>query len=83
VSETSTASLHRIRFPAESAEYREARDELLRAEIELRQQIEEVATFRRQLPPGGHVDRLRGEEPGKDRCLAKSQAPESRAPVPG
>lgn len=44
---------HALRFPNESAEYRAARDELLRAEIDLRRRTEEVAGFRRQLPPGG------------------------------
>lgn len=45
--------VHEIRFPGESAQYRAARDELLRAEIELRQQAEAVAVQRRALPPGG------------------------------
>lgn len=46
-------ALHDRRFPNESAEYREARDALLRAEMGLRRQIEEVAALRRSLPPGG------------------------------
>jgi predicted dithiol-disulfide oxidoreductase (DUF899 family) len=50
-----TQSIHSIRFPGESASYREARNKLLEAEIELRSKIEEVATLRRQLPPGGPV----------------------------
>ena len=33
-------TLHPVRFPGESDEYRRARDELLGAEIELRRQIE-------------------------------------------
>ncbi|WP_333679656.1 DUF899 family protein [Dyella sp.] len=41
--------------PNESAEYRRARNELLREEIELRRQIERVAQLRRALPPGGEV----------------------------
>ena len=48
-------SLHDVRFPGESDDYRHARDELLRAEIELRRQIEAVARQRRQLPLGGVV----------------------------
>ncbi|WP_233840304.1 DUF899 family protein [Dyella sp. 2HG41-7] len=39
----------------ESPEYRRARDELLREEIELRRHIERVAELRRALPPGGEV----------------------------
>lgn len=44
-----------ITQPNESAEYRRARNELLREEIELRRQIERVAQLRRALPPGGEV----------------------------
>jgi predicted dithiol-disulfide oxidoreductase (DUF899 family) len=50
--------------PNESAEYRRARNELLREEIELRRQIERVAELRRALPPGGEVTgdyRFQGE----------------------
>ena len=50
-----TQPIHSIRFPGESAAYREARNKLLEAEIALRSQIEEVAALRRQLPPGGPV----------------------------
>lgn len=46
-------SVHSIRFPGESADYREARDKLLHAEIALRKNLEEVAALRRQLPLGG------------------------------
>jgi predicted dithiol-disulfide oxidoreductase (DUF899 family) len=42
-------------FPGESPGYRTARDELLRAEAELRRATEAVAEARRQLPPGGVV----------------------------
>jgi predicted dithiol-disulfide oxidoreductase (DUF899 family) len=42
-------------FPGESAEYRAARDKLLRQEIELRRKMEEVAAARRALPPGGEI----------------------------
>src|SRR5690242_19992370 len=44
-----------MRFPGESDGYREAREELLRAEIELRRQVEAVAAQRRELPLGGEV----------------------------
>jgi predicted dithiol-disulfide oxidoreductase (DUF899 family) len=44
-----------ISFPGESAEYREARDRLLKREIELRRVMEAVAVARRELPPGGAV----------------------------
>ena len=47
--------LHDTRFPGETDEYRRARDELLRAEIELRQQTEAVAAQRRGLPLGGEI----------------------------
>jgi predicted dithiol-disulfide oxidoreductase (DUF899 family) len=44
-----------VRFPGESAEYREARDRLLDKEVELRRAMEAVAAARRDLPPGGPV----------------------------
>jgi predicted dithiol-disulfide oxidoreductase (DUF899 family) len=44
-----------INFPAESTEYRAARDRLLEQEIELRRAMEAVAAARRELPPGGIV----------------------------
>src|SRR5262249_29108119 len=44
-----------ITFPGESAEYRAARDRLLKQEIELRRAMEAVAVARRRLPPGGVV----------------------------
>ena len=47
--------LHAERFPGESKAYRSARDKLLRAEMELRDHIEQVAALRRQLPLGGVV----------------------------
>ncbi|MCX5567830.1 DUF899 family protein [Kaistia nematophila] len=46
---------HRVRN--ESDAYRRARQALLAEEIELRRQIERVAALRRDLPPGGIVDR--------------------------
>src|SRR5258706_8976285 len=42
-----------VRFPNETAEYRESRDDLLKAEIALVDEIEKVAALRRALPPGG------------------------------
>ena len=50
-----TGDFPRMRFPNESAEYREARNALLDAEIALRRQTEAVAAMRRALPPGGEV----------------------------
>jgi predicted dithiol-disulfide oxidoreductase (DUF899 family) len=44
-----------VRFPGESADYRQARDALLAEEIELRRHIERVAEQRRALPQGGVV----------------------------
>lgn len=45
--------MEHLSYPNESAEYREARNALLDAEIALRAQIEAVAAQRRALPPGG------------------------------
>ena len=47
--------LHRVRFPAETDAYRQARDELLTAEIDLRRQVEAIAAQRRELPLGGEA----------------------------
>lgn len=49
------SNLHDKSFPGESPEYREARNRLLEAEIELRRNIEEVAKLRRGLPNGGKL----------------------------
>jgi predicted dithiol-disulfide oxidoreductase (DUF899 family) len=49
------SSTHPNKFPGESASYREARNQLLQAEVALRRNIEEVATLRRALPLGGEV----------------------------
>ncbi|NNF66102.1 MAG: DUF899 family protein, partial [Gammaproteobacteria bacterium] len=46
---------HEYRYPDESEEYRNARDKLLAAEIELRRKVEQVARQRRALPPGGEL----------------------------
>jgi predicted dithiol-disulfide oxidoreductase (DUF899 family) len=48
-------SIHGRRFPGESADYRSARDTLLREELDLRRSIEKTAALRRGLPPGGPV----------------------------
>jgi predicted dithiol-disulfide oxidoreductase (DUF899 family) len=48
-------TLHAMRFPGESADYRAARDRLLREEAALRRHIEDVAALRRGLPLGGPV----------------------------
>src|SRR3546814_8995901 len=50
-----TCALPILSYPHESAEYREARNALLEAEIALRAQAEAVAAQRRRLPPGGKV----------------------------
>jgi len=50
-----TEPLHAVRFPGESDEYRQARDKLLEAEIDLRRHTEAVAAKRRTLPLGGAV----------------------------
>src|SRR6202022_2858898 len=50
-------SLHEVRFPGESDECRRARGEPLKAEVDLRRQIEAMATQRRELPLGGVVPR--------------------------
>ena len=43
------------RYPGESDEYRRARDELLKAELDLRQKVADVAALRSNLPMGGAV----------------------------
>ncbi len=51
------AAQNHAHYPNESAEYRRARNALLAEEIELRRHIERVAQLRRELPPGGEVQR--------------------------
>lgn len=51
------AERNRAQFPNENAAYRQARNALLAEEIELRRHIERVAEMRRQLPPGGEVQK--------------------------
>ncbi len=52
---TTTDQLHDVRYPGESDEYRSARADLLRAELDLREHTEAVAEQRRRLPLGGAV----------------------------
>jgi predicted dithiol-disulfide oxidoreductase (DUF899 family) len=49
--------LEHLRFPNESEAYRDARNDLLEDEMELRRFMERVAAKRRRLPPGGLVPR--------------------------
>ena len=44
-----------VRFPNETAAYRDAREALLTAEMDLRRKAEEVAALRRGMPAGGVV----------------------------
>jgi predicted dithiol-disulfide oxidoreductase (DUF899 family) len=44
-----------VQFPNESPGYRLARNELISAEVLLRDQLEEVAAKRRALPTGGQI----------------------------
>jgi predicted dithiol-disulfide oxidoreductase (DUF899 family) len=53
--EAAPAALHDKHFPNESPAYRQARNQLLRAETALRRQVEAVAALRRALPLGGEV----------------------------
>jgi len=56
-------------FPNEKPKYRAARKKLLKAELALRKQVEQVASLRRKLPPGGEVpeDYVFESEQGKVR----------------
>lgn len=65
---------HPIRFPGESTQYRQARDELLKAEIDLRTRVEEVAALRRKLPLGGEVPEDYVFEEGIDDDLDTSKS---------
>ena len=88
---------HEIRFPGESDDYRQARDELLTEEIELRRRVAAVAARRQALPPGGPLrqdyvfDESAGETafadlfaPGKDDLVVYSfmYAPDDERPCP-
>ena len=50
-----TRALSETSFPGETEDYRQARNHLLEAEIDLRRHIEAVAALRRGLPLGGEV----------------------------
>jgi predicted dithiol-disulfide oxidoreductase (DUF899 family) len=65
-------SLHSMRFPGETSAYRSARNDLLKAEIELRRKLEEVAAKRRELPLGTEppVDYTFHEEAGPNSVRA-------------
>src|SRR5262249_19842756 len=58
-------SLHQMRFPGESENYRSARDELLATGTAWRRRTEEVAATPRRLPLGGPLpqDYVFGEGP--------------------
>ena len=45
----------KAKYPNESNEYRAARNQLLQAEVELREKTEAVATLRRAMPLGGEI----------------------------
>jgi len=45
----------KAKYPNESSEYRVARNQLLQAEVELREKIEAVAALRRSMPLGGEI----------------------------
>jgi predicted dithiol-disulfide oxidoreductase (DUF899 family) len=47
--------VHKMRFPGETARYRESRNRLLEAERDLRRQVEKVAAMRRKIPLGGKI----------------------------
>src|SRR5437763_1382408 len=55
-----------VRFPGETASYRDARDKLLQAEIDLRKKTEEVAALRRALPDGGEAPDYVFDDGGSD-----------------
>ena len=90
--------MHTTSFPGESAKYRAARDELLRAEVDLRRRSEDVARLRRALPLGGRVpedyvfETLDGKPrrlselfvPGKDSLVVYSYmfGPSQKSPCP-
>ena len=67
------ADLH---FPNETEEYRAARKELLKAEIDLRARVAEIAAQRRKLPMGGAVKddyAFRTVEGGAERDIRLSE----------
>src|SRR5712692_6757964 len=70
------------KFPGESAEYRRARNNLLRAEVKLRKQIAAVTEQRRRLPAGGEVktDYVFDASPPGDREFKQVRLSELFAP---
>jgi hypothetical protein len=50
-------NMSELQYPNESREYRDARDLLLKDEQELIDKVKSVAERRRNLPPGGAVER--------------------------
>jgi predicted dithiol-disulfide oxidoreductase (DUF899 family) len=79
--ETLWSTIHNVRFPNESAEYRAARAKLLEAEIALRRQVEAVAAERRGLPPGGRIPEDYLFEEGDDAGPVKLSALFAGKPV--
>jgi predicted dithiol-disulfide oxidoreductase (DUF899 family) len=69
---SSDRSLHGARFPNEDRKYRAARDTLLKAEVNLRREVERVAALRRKLPLGGPARDYEFEErTGAGTCTVK------------
>lgn len=61
-----------FKFPNEPDNYREQRDQLLDAEVRLRDEVEAVAEQRRQLPLGGRLkEDYRFERIGEDGAIEK------------
>lgn len=50
-----TDNLHDKTYPGETADYRAARNNLLKAELELDAKVQEIAEMRRALPDGGLI----------------------------
>lgn len=69
-----------ISFPGESDAYREARNELLQAELDLRTQLEKVAALRRELPPGGPLKEDYVFEELNEQVVVKTKMSELFAP---
>ena len=66
--------MSRFVLPGESEEYRKQREELLAAEIALKDQIERVAALRRHLPMGKRMPEYRFREGPSD--LSRNDAAE-------
>lgn len=71
---------HDMRYPGESAQYRQLRDKLLQAELDLNAQVQAVAALRRQLPLGGEAKDYVFEEDGEGGALHKVRLSELFAP---